>query len=110
MWKRKGLRERVEMLKWPDLLSDFLLIIGLRYKTSLDVRNGFLVKFIPISLRLLMIGCLTLRRRREKALVHQPKNKLVGSIERGTMSIYIRLHTMLLVVVKGGTRLGISLM
>ena len=34
--------------------------IGLRYKTSLDLRSGFLVKFLPSSLRLVVIGCLTL--------------------------------------------------
>ena len=42
--------------------------IGLRYKTSLGLRNGFQINFLPCSLRLVVIGCLSLSLRRKRYL------------------------------------------
>ena len=35
------------MLRGKDLLMEVLQRIGLRYKTSLDLNSGFLIKFFP---------------------------------------------------------------
>ena len=55
---------------------------GLISKTSLGSRRGFLTKFLPSSLRLLMIGCLTLSLKKEEVLVYQIKSLLVPSVEK----------------------------
>ena len=43
-----------------------------------------------------------------KGTSHQSKNQLVKSVSRSTMVIFLRGHTIVLVVVNVGTRLGIS--
>ena len=86
------------MLRVQDLLVMVLQRIGFRYKKSLGLRSGFQVKFLQSSQRLVLIGCLTLSSRRDKVSIHQPRSQLVESVARSTM-----------VVVKEGTRLGISL-
>ena len=53
--KREEITGRAEMLKGQDLLMEVLQIIGLRYKTSLDLKSGFLIKFLPSPLRIVVI-------------------------------------------------------
>ena len=105
MCKRQGLRGRVEKLRGQDLMMEVLQKIGLRYKTSLDSRSGFLIKFLPSSLSLVVIGFLTICLRREKVLVYQSRSPLVESVARNTMVIALRGWTIVLVVIKVGTRL-----
>ena len=64
--RRQGPRERVEMLKEQDHLMEFLQRIGLKYKTSLDLRIGFLIKYLPSSQRLVVIGSVTPKFKRGK--------------------------------------------
>ena len=89
---------RVEILRRQDLLMVVLQRIGLRYKTSVDLTSGFLIKFIPISLRLVCIGCLTLRLKRERVLFHQSRSELVEIVARSTMVIALRGWIIALVV------------
>ena len=110
MCKRQGLRGRVEMLRSQYRLREVLQRIGLRYKTSLDLRGGILDRFLPSSLRVVVIGCQTLSLRREKVLVHQPRSQLVECLGRNTIVIALKGTDNFFVVVKVGTRLGISLM
>ena len=84
--------------------------IGLKYKTSLGLRSGFLIKFLLSFQRLCRIGFLTLSLKKEKVLVHQPSSQLVESVARSTMVIVLREQIIVLVVVKVVTRLGIFLM
>ena len=100
VWKRQGLRGRVEMLREKDHLMEVLQGIGFRYKTSLGVRSEFQVKFLPNSQRLVVIGCLTLCLWGEKVLIHQPISQLGESMPRNTMVIALRGRTIVLVVVK----------
>ena len=65
-------------------------------------KKGFLIKFIPSSLRLVMIGCLTLSLKWEGVLVHQPRRQLVKSVARSIMVIFLREYIIVLVVVKVG--------
>ena len=51
-----------------------------------------------------MIGCPTIRLRKGKVLVHKPRRQLVESID------CLKGQTIVLVVVKVGTRFGIDLM
>ena len=90
-------------------MMEVLQRIGLRYKTSLDLRNEFLIKFLQSSLRLVVIGFLTLRLRREKVLV-QSRSQLVESVAISTMVIVLKGRMIVFVVVKVGPRLGIALM
>ena len=53
MWKRQGLEGRVDMPRGQVLLVEFLQIISLRYKTSLDL-SRFIIKFHPSFLRFMM--------------------------------------------------------
>ena len=108
MWKSQGLRGRVEMLRGQDLFMEVLQTIGLIYKTRLDYRRGFLIMFLTSSLRLVVIGCPTIILVREKVLLHQSRSQLVESVARSTMVIFLRERTIVLVMVKVGTRLGIS--
>ena len=84
--------------------------IGLRHKTSLNLRSGFLIKSLQNSQELVVIGCLTLNSRREKELINLMKSQLVKSVARSTMVIALRGRIIVLVVVKTGTIIGISLM
>ena len=70
----KVLTEGVEMPRGKVLLMVVFQRVGLRYKTSLGLRKGFLIKFVPSSLRIGMIRCLTLSQKREWILVHQRKS------------------------------------
>ena len=45
------------MLRGKDRLMEVLQRIGLRYKIILDLRSGFLIKFIPSSLMIVVIRC-----------------------------------------------------
>ena len=83
---------------------------GLEIQDSLYLRRGFLIKFLPSSLRQVVIGCLTVSLRKENLLVHKSRSQLVESVARSTMVIDLRGYTGLLVVVKRGTGLGIFLM
>ena len=91
-------------------MMEVLKRIGLKYKTRLDLRSKFLIKFLPSSPSLVVIGCLTLSLKRERVLLHQPKIQLVESVARSTILIVLRGWSIVLVVVKVGTRLGIVLM
>ena len=84
--------------------------IGLRYKTSLDLRSGFQFKYLPSSQKIVVIGCLTLNSIREKVLIHQPRSQVVESVARSTMVIALRGHIIIWVMVRVGTRLGIAIM
>ena len=102
-------RGSVEMLKGQDLLMEVLQRISLRYKTRLDSRNGFLIMFLQIFLRLLVIRCLSLRLRRQTLLVHQLRRKLVENVAKNTIVILLMGQTIVFVVVNVGTRLWIAL-
>ena len=45
-------------------------------------QSGFLIKFLPCSVSLGIIGCLTLSLKKEGILVHQQRNQLVESVAR----------------------------
>ena len=72
--------------------------IGLRYKTSLNLRTVFLINSLPNSQMLVVIGCLTLNSRREKVLIHQIRSQLVESVVKITMVIALMGWIMALVV------------
>ena len=91
-------------------MVEVLQRMALRYKTNLGLRSGFQVKFLPSSQRILVRGCLTLISISERVLIHQPRSQLVESVARSTMVIYLSVRTIVLVVVKVGTRLGIAVM
>ena len=59
-----------------------LLKVRLRFKTTLHSIRGCLSNFVLSYLRLVIIGCLTLRLKRERVLVQQPRSILVPSVER----------------------------
>ena len=105
--EEEGLRGSVEMLRGQHLLMEVLQMEDLRYKTRLDSRIRFLIKFLISFLSLGIIGCLTLSLKRERVLVHQPKSTLAESVVRSTMIIVLRGQIFVLAVVKAGTRLGI---
>ena len=67
-WKRQGLRERVEMLRGQDRLIVINQMVGLISKKIVGSKRGFIIKFLPISLRLGIIGCLTLSVKSEGVL------------------------------------------
>ena len=71
--------------KRKDLLMEVLHRINLTDKTSLDLTTVFQIKFLPNSLRLVGIGCLTLSLKREKELTHQFKRQLVECVAKSTM-------------------------
>ena len=98
------------MPRGKDLMMEVLQREGLKYKISLDLRRGFLTKFLLSFLSLGMIGCLNLSLNMEGILVHQPKSQLVESVARITKVIDLRGRTIVLVVVKLGTMLGIARM
>ena len=75
------------MLIEKGLLMEVLNRIGLRYKTSLDLRCGFLIKSLSNSQELLAIGFLTINSRRKKVLIHQMRSLLVESVEKRTMVV-----------------------
>ena len=59
-WNKVGYGGRIERPKGPSLLEVVLQKGGWKFKISLDLRRGSLIKFLVSSLRLVMIGCLTL--------------------------------------------------
>ena len=69
-WKRKGLKGRLKMSRGQDPLIVVLPRGVFKFKTSLGSKRAFKFKFLPSSLRLWMIGFLTLSLRREGVLVH----------------------------------------
>ena len=77
-------------------------------KTSLGVRRGLLINFLPNFPRLVMIGCLNLSLKREKVLAHQARSQLVESVARSTMVSALLGWTIALGVARIATRLGIS--
>ena len=106
----QGLIGRVEMLKGQDLFMVVLQSVGIIFKTSLGLRRGFQVKFLPSSQSLVVIGCLTLSGRRKNVLIHKPRIQIVESVARSTGMITLRGQAIILVLEKAGTRLGITLM
>ena len=77
-WKRQGLRETVEM-PWEQ--GDLMVVlprVSLISKISLGSRRYFLINFLPSSLNLMMIGCLTLSLKRKGVLVHQTRSLLLS--------------------------------
>ena len=92
------------MLKGQYILLVVLQRIGLKYKTSIDSGSGFIVKFLLSYLRLVVIGCLTLRLRMEKALVQLLKSQLVENVVKSTMLISLRGRIFSLVIERVVTR------
>ena len=88
--RRQGIREKLEMLKEKGNFMEVLQRIGLEYKTRLNSRSGFLIKTLPNSQELVLIGCLTLNSRRKKVLIHQMRSQLVESVVKITMAIALR--------------------
>ena len=78
--------------------------IGMRYKTSLDLRRGFRIKSLKNSQELVVIGCRTLKSRRKKLLIHQIRSQLVDSVVKSTMVISLRKRIIALVVATVVTR------
>ena len=58
------------MKKGKDLMVVVMQRIGLRYKTSLNLRSGFQIKSLPNTQDLVVIGCVTLNSRRENVLIN----------------------------------------
>ena len=90
MLRRPGLSEKVEMLRGEGHLIEVLQRIGLKYKTSLNLRSEFLIKSLHNSQEIVVIGCPTLNSRRENVLINQMRKKLVESVVKSTMLIALR--------------------
>ena len=101
--KRKGPSKGVEILEQGHIM-DVLRRICLKYKTSLDLRRGFLIKYPPCSQKLVVIGCLNINSRRERVLIHQPRSQLVECVARSTMVIASWGRIIALVVARVVTR------
>ena len=102
--RSKGLREKVETLRDPDHMIEVLQIIGLKYKTMVDLRSGFLIKSLLNSQRLVIIGCLNLNLRREKILIYKMGSLLVESVVKSTLVIALSEWIFTLVVARVVTR------
>ena len=107
-WKRPGLRERIEIPIGQGHLMVVLQRVGLIFRTSLGFIRGPLIKFLPGSLRLIMIGFLTLSLKIEKVLAHQTRSQLVESVARSIMVIALLGRTIALGVARIATRLRIA--
>ena len=90
-FKRQDLSERVEMLSEQGNLMKVLQTIGLKYKASLDLRSGFLIKSLQNSQNLVVIGFITLNLRREKVQIHKIESQLVENAVKSTMVISLRV-------------------
>ena len=73
-------KERVEMLKGKDHFMEVLQIILLIYKTSLDLRSGFLIMFHQNFLRVGMIRFLILDPKWERKGTHKMRSLHVPSV------------------------------
>ena len=96
--KGQVLREKLEMLREQGHLIEVPQRIGLRYKTSLDLRSRFQIKSLHNLQELVVIGCITLNSRREKVLIHQIRSQLVESVVKITMVIALMGWIIALVV------------
>ena len=88
--RRQGLREIIDMLRGKDHMIEVIQRKGLKYKTSLDLRRGFLVKSLSGFWNQEVIGFPTLNSRKEKVLIHQPRIQFVESVVKITMVIALR--------------------
>ena len=80
-YRREGLKERVEIPRGQDLLKGLLQRIDLRYKRSLDLRSGFIIKFHQISIRIVMKRLTNLVIKREAVETHHMRSLHVPSAE-----------------------------
>ena len=78
--------------------------VGLISKTILGSKSYFLTKFLPSSLRLVIIGYLTLSLKREEELIYLPRRQYIGVVVKDIMVIASLGRTITLVVVRVGTR------
>ena len=92
------------MPRGQDIFIVVLQRVGLISKTILGSRRGFLTKFLPSSLRLGMIGSLTLSLKRDGVLIHQPQRQLMDGVARSIMVIFLREWIIVLILVNVGTK------
>ena len=81
-FRSQRLSERVGMLRERGHFMEVLPRIGLKYKTSLDLRSGFLIKFYASLLSMMMTWEVNRELKREGVEIHQMRILHVPSMER----------------------------
>ena len=97
------------MLRGKDLLMEVLLRLVLKFKICLCSKRRSLIKFHLSYLRLMMRRWLSLQLKRERVETRQMGSLHEPSVERVILVNPCLEREIILVVVKVGTRLGISL-
>ena len=103
-------KSRIIDSKTQDLFIIVLQRVGLISNKILGSKKGFLIKFSPSSLRLVMKGCLNLSLKKEGVLTHQTRIQLVKSVARSILVNALREIIIVFVVSRVVTRFWISLM
>ena len=109
MWKRVSQGEKVWRTRWQSHMKVVSQMVGLTFKTSIDLKRGFLINILPNFQRMMMIGCLAICLKSEEVLAHQARSQHVESLARSIMVIALLGHTITLGVEREDTRLGIAL-
>ena len=79
-YKRLDFSESLRMLRGKSLIKVVPITVVLILNTRQDSARGSPIKFLLCSLRLMMIGFLTLSSKREEFEIHQARILLVESM------------------------------